>query len=307
MTWILACPAVLLCAIYFREWFRKPIRKRQSHAPGTLVKLSQGQTHFQWFGPEDGPVIVCVHGLTTPSVVWKDLLEPLAQMGARVLIYDLYGRGYSDRPKGPQTTEFFVRQLKELLTNQQVEGAVTLMGYSMGGAIVPAFAAQNPDQVARMILIAPTGIGHDLGGLCNTAAKSGLLGSWLMHLAYPQHLRKGAEQSASTNPAMVLLQNEELRYRGFIRSVLSSLRGVLNTDMQQMHMAASRLHIKVLTILGRDDPVIPLQGRLLLSRWNPTAEQYVIDNAGHDLTYVNTKEISEILRKWLGPMLRPEE
>jgi len=78
-------------------------------APNEFAKLSDGHTHYQWHGDPDGPVLVCVHGLTTPSFVWEALLPGLTEAGYRVLTYDLYGRGMSDRPKGAQTRSFFMR------------------------------------------------------------------------------------------------------------------------------------------------------------------------------------------------------
>jgi pimeloyl-ACP methyl ester carboxylesterase len=68
--------------------------------------------------------------------------------GHRVLTYDLYGRGYSDRPGGEQDARFFIRQLEDLLEHQGVTQPVTLLGYSMGGAIGAAFAAKHPRPAA---------------------------------------------------------------------------------------------------------------------------------------------------------------
>lgn len=70
----------------------------RSEAEGSFATLSQGDTHYTWIGPLRGPVAVCIHGMTTPSFVWHGLAKGLAAWGYRVLIYDLYGRGYSDRP-----------------------------------------------------------------------------------------------------------------------------------------------------------------------------------------------------------------
>lgn len=41
-------------------------------------------------------------------------------MGYRILTYDLYGRGYSDRPSGKQNREFFLQQLDDLLAYEAV-------------------------------------------------------------------------------------------------------------------------------------------------------------------------------------------
>ena len=71
-------------------------RGRQSMTPdlrkqadGKFAKLSAGQTHFRWSGGARGPVIVLVHGLTTPSIVWDAITPALTGLGFRVLRYDL--------------------------------------------------------------------------------------------------------------------------------------------------------------------------------------------------------------------------
>ncbi|EEB85586.1 alpha/beta fold hydrolase [Roseobacter sp. GAI101] len=74
-------------------------------APGQFAELSRGVTHYEWVGPARGPVAVCVHGLTTPSFVWRSITKGLVLMGFRTLIYDLYGRairiGQADRRTAP--------------------------------------------------------------------------------------------------------------------------------------------------------------------------------------------------------------
>ena len=151
----------LIAALPFLFERRKPdmndeIRQR---APDQFAKLSDGYTHFQWHGPAEGPVLVCVHGLTTPSFVWDQLMPGLTEAGFRVLTYDLYGRGLSDRPKGIQTRSFFMRQLRDLLHQQGVLDGFTLMGYSMGGSIATVFASEEPQRVSQLVLLAPAGMG----------------------------------------------------------------------------------------------------------------------------------------------------
>ena len=101
-------------------------------ASGQFAQLSQGITHYEWFGPKRGPIVVCIHGLTTPSIVWGSLSKGLALMGCRVLTYDLYGRGYSDRPRGKQNEAFFTQQLNELLRHEDITDTISIVGYSMG-------------------------------------------------------------------------------------------------------------------------------------------------------------------------------
>ena len=131
---------LLLGAVAMLPWLREKRRvemdtEARHGAPGKFVRLSRGLTHYQTSDSARGPWIVLIHGLTTPSFVWEGLVPYLEALGFRVLRYDLYGRGFSDRPKGRQTPEFFVAQLAELLATHEIEEEVTLVGYSMGGVI----------------------------------------------------------------------------------------------------------------------------------------------------------------------------
>ena len=66
---------------------------------GDFIRLSDGYTHYQWAGPEDGQVVVLLHGFSVPYFLWDYVFKDLSEAGFRVLRYDLYGRGYSDPPR----------------------------------------------------------------------------------------------------------------------------------------------------------------------------------------------------------------
>lgn len=65
----------------------------------SVCKLNDGGTHCRLMGPSNGPVAVLVHGGTVPSWIWDTLAGHLAATGYRVLTYDQFGRGLSERPK----------------------------------------------------------------------------------------------------------------------------------------------------------------------------------------------------------------
>lgn len=298
MIWFLVV-LVILGAIaiwpFAREAMRQPMDDAaRQDAPGDFVELSQGITHFRWIGPVRGPVAVCVHGLTTPSMVWDAVAKGLALMGFRVLVYDLYGRGYSDRAPGLQDQDFFIRQLEDLLASQGITEDVTLLGYSMGGAIVSAFAARHPERVLRVILLAPAGMGHDLGKLARFTRDTPILGDWLMLLRYPGAHMKGTEAERvlpSEVEGIVDYQQAELSKRGFVPAVLSSLRGILPRPLEKEHRAISREGIPVLAIWGRNDAVIPIRAMGQLTQWNRVARHEVIEGAGHGLTYTHAAAV----------------
>ncbi len=290
---------LLLCLIAALPFVIELFRRRmgpgaRETAEGQFVTLSNGITHFDWIGPANGPVAVCVHGLTTPSFVWRGIAHGLAAAGYRVLVYDLYGRGYSDRPRGLQDRAFFLNQLSELLESQNISGQITLLGYSMGGKISTAWAASNPSRIRQLIIIASAGIVVSPGRLGTFIRDTPVIGDWLMHAFYPRMHRKGTEEDRakpSSVENVVERQQNELRYRGFVPAVLSSLRGILRDSAEQDHRALSAAKIPVLAIWGEDDPLIPKSSAGKLAQWNHNSLQEVIDGADHSLAYTHTAQV----------------
>lgn len=297
---ILLLAVVVFALPYLRE-ARKAVMDAQArrNAPGEFVTLSRGQTHYQWLGAARGPVAVCVHGLTTPSFVWRPIADGLGKLGFRVLVYDLYGRGYSDRPRGPQDAAFFVTQLEDLLETLGIEDDITLLGYSMGGAIATSYAATYPERLRQMVLLAPAGMGHDLGPVARLVQNYNRLGAWLMLALYERTYRAGTEAERGQSPEVdrvVDLQLAELNWRGFVPAVLASLRGMLDEDLEDDHRDISREGIQVLAIWGRDDDVIPISGMGKLAEWNRVARHEVIEGAGHGLAYTHPEEVLHAMR-----------
>ncbi|KAG8689685.1 hypothetical protein FRC09_012301 [Ceratobasidium sp. 395] len=141
-------------------------RAREVYPPdlygqGHSVDLPKGRVKYWLIGPEDGKRVVLIHGLSMPSLIWKPVANRLAKTGFRVLIYDLYGRGYTEAPDA-QTTNYdadlYITQLALLL--QAVGWRKTrVIGLSMGGAIAAAFASQFPWLVeSNVTFIASAGV-----------------------------------------------------------------------------------------------------------------------------------------------------
>ena len=305
MIWVLLILAVVIAIPLVLEARRQVMDDAaRKTATGSFAELSQGVTHYEWHGPKDGPVIVCVHGLTTPKFVWNGMTGALAASGYRVLTYDLFGRGYSARIKGVQDADFFLRQLSDLLAHERVENDLTVAGYSMGGAISASFAARYPDRVRQLILLAPAGMGSVRTGLVRFIKDTPLVGDWLMLALYPSMHRKGvrAERNLPTSvPKITTLQENELNYRGFTPAVLASLRGILSRPLEAEHKTIAARGLPVLAIWGQQDAVISASARETLAGWNGDARQEAIAGAGHGLTYTHTDDILHIMRDWMDP------
>lgn len=295
MIWLFLILAATIAAPFVVEHYRIVMSDgRRGSAPGQFTELSQGVTHYHLTGPAEGPLVVCIHGLTTPSFVWSPLAKRLTEDGFRVLVYDLYGRGYSDRPEGLQDKQFYNQQLDDLLTYLEIDEPFHLIGHSMGGAISTGFAATYPARVRRLVLITSAGMSLAQSPLLRIIRERGAVGLWIMLAAYPRQLRRGIrEEQAQANVPIKIAEGQEaqLTYQGFIPAVLSSLRGILGRPMEGEHLALSRNELPVLALWGVEDPVVPASAMGQLAAWNRDVIHEVIEDGGHGLPYTHTDEI----------------
>ncbi|MCP5087358.1 MAG: alpha/beta hydrolase [Rhodobacteraceae bacterium] len=286
-----------LCMV---AWFsRSPFTSRtRRSAPGEFTQLSGGTIHYQWHGDPSNPIIVMVHGLTTPSFVWRDMVPLLVKAGYRVLTFDHFGRGFSDRPREAYTTEFYVRELDELLVSLQINGPFHLLGYSMGGGLVSSYAAQRRDKIRKLVLLAPTGFQTELGGFIHWAAKWPVIGDLAVNLVGGFLIRRAAKATAKSegvDQEMIQLQCRETRFSGYLSAVLSSVRNVTQLDHSQTHRVIADREVPVLAVFGETDEIIPISSSMALRTINRNAEIAELSDVGHAMAYTHAQLVADII------------
>ncbi len=140
---------------------RDEIKELNEHtrqqAEGSFIQLTSGVTHYEAGGNPTGDVVVLVHGFSVPYFIYDPTFTFLIESGFRVLRYDLFGRGFSDRPQVPYNIELFVNQLTDLLDALRLTQPVNLIGLSLGGPITATFTVRHPGRVQKLVLIDPAG------------------------------------------------------------------------------------------------------------------------------------------------------
>jgi len=111
------------------------------------VSLSDGITSYKDIGNKNNEVIVLVHGATFGSLAYEEYVNVFVENNYRVITYDQYGRGYSDRVHSNVSIELMEKQLKELIEHCKVEDVI-LYGVSFGAAVVAKYAANNPENIS---------------------------------------------------------------------------------------------------------------------------------------------------------------
>ena len=101
-----------------------------------------------------GEPVVFVHGLLASSATWQEVLRP-ASAGHPAIAVDLPGFGCSDRPwPFDYTVEGAAHGLTDFLDVRGI-GRAVLVGNSLGGAAAMLIAAEHPERVAALVLVAP--------------------------------------------------------------------------------------------------------------------------------------------------------
>ena len=111
------------------------------------VKLSDGITSYKDVGDKSNKVIVLVHGATFGSLAYEEYINVFVENEYRVITYDQYGRGYSDRVHSDVSIELMEKQLKELIEHCEVEDVI-LYGVSFGAAVAAKYAANNTENIS---------------------------------------------------------------------------------------------------------------------------------------------------------------
>jgi len=286
--WSLAVALIACFAVFLIYRAKDPERRTlddaaRAEAPGQLVRLADGVTHYETAGPDTGRVVALAAGFSVPGYIWDSLYQGLADSGFRVVRYDYFGRGWSDRPEAVYDQDLFVRQLAGLLDSLRITEPVDLAGLSFGGAIITSFADRHPERVRSMLYFDPV---FNTGRQLPPEERSAR--AWNIHMV----LRGGTEAMATgqrfdflhpeEHPDWVARYRVQQQFRGTRESLRRTRAAIAAAPHQAEQLrklgAAPR---PVLIVWGRQDPVAPLEESERLLAAMPRATFVPVDSAAH--------------------------
>lgn len=252
---------------------------------GQFIKLSGGYVHYELAGPDTGATVILIHGAGSGYYAWDNNFNALAQNGFRVLRYDLYGRGFSDRPKVAYDTILFYNQLTELIDSLHLKPPFSIAAVSMGSTIGIHFAKNKLGEVKNLILTDPASLSD---GKLPWFIKTPVVSSLLMTVYwYPRAVEK--QMREYYNPSNVPEYREkswnQLRYKGLKQAMLSSWQHVLPLNMTSNLEKIGKSDTRVLLVWGKYDPLVPPKTSEHYLKAMPQAKYVEIDSAGHLSNY----------------------
>ncbi|KAI1414752.1 alpha/beta-hydrolase [Hypoxylon sp. FL1857] len=169
---------------------------------GRDVTTPYGSIRVYEWGPENGDRVLLVHGISTPTVALGDLGHEFAGRGYRVMLFDLFGRGYSDAPNDlDYDARLYVTQILLVLASSKVPWTkFNLVGYSLGGALCVSFTRYFPHLVNSLALVANGGLirPYHVGWQSRLLYSSGLLPEFVVEMLVRRRIRPKEEQSPLT-------------------------------------------------------------------------------------------------------------
>ncbi len=250
-------------------------------APGKFIKLSNGVTQYELTGPDSARTMVLLNGATVPFYMWDSTRVALLANGFRVLRYNYYGRGLSDRPNLAYSLATYDGQLMELLDSLNIRGPVDVAGISMGGPIAANFADQHPDRTRTVTLFDPAF--HMLAETPWPVATP-VLGEFLMRVFVAPGMAAGQLTDLlhpERFPDWVSRYEPQMQYKGFARSMLHTIRGDVMTRTAGSFTTLAKNSTPMLMVWGKEDHTVPFAKSDTARSAFPRAEFHAIDDAGH--------------------------
>lgn len=245
--------------------------------PGETVSAGTHQLHVRRTPPSvsdpDAESAIYVHGLGGAATNWTDLMHALSRR-LRGTAVDLPGFGYSPPPEGAFGLPTFVAAVADLI---EADGEpVHLFGNSMGGAVVTSLAAQRPDLVRTLTLVAPalpsyralSGHVMLLAGLLEPLRQRAPGGRTRPMAESPEQFAEMLTELVFADPSRLHPERRaemarEIRRRArlpyvrdaFSQSLLSLMQGYL-PGPGNLWRAARRVNAPTLAVLGSEDRLV---------------------------------------------------
>jgi pimeloyl-ACP methyl ester carboxylesterase len=239
----------------------------------------------------EGPAIALIHGITSSSGVWVELMGDLVDAGYSVIAPDLFGHGASAKPKGDYSLGAYASGVRDLLGMLGYENG-TVVGHSLGGGIALQLAYQFPEYCERLVLISSGGLGREVSPVLRAATLPGA------ELVMPLIIRDWAVRAGTTVAGLLerfgLKAGPDLQEvgRGYASLVGSdaqlafvhTVRAVMDFGGQKVS-ALDRLYLAermpTLIVWGDRDPIIPIEHGRRAHEVLPDSRMVEIPNAGH--------------------------
>lgn len=280
---------------------------RADSAPADRYVTIEGVRLRYWQGGAGDRVVILVQGVGSYIERWRHTFDVLRRR-FRVYALDLPGLGLSDKPADFCYHVTNLARFVRLFAGMMGLASASLVGSSLGGAVVAHYARVFPDDVEQLVLSSSAGWGRRVSGLLRIAGLPGI-GELLGRRQGRESARRLLLRTVRT-PAVVteeLVDLEEqmsaqpdawkaalrlLRANGNLLGQSKSVFGPLRRDLRDFAKP-------VLILWGdRDNVLTPAHARIAKSVL-PHAEIHLFEGCGHMLMLERPDEYASLLLSFI--------
>ncbi|TVP39790.1 putative alpha/beta hydrolase [Candidatus Nitrosocosmicus arcticus] len=241
--------------------------------------------------PEAKKTIVLLHGLGASAERWADLWPLLKKYN--VIIPDLVGFGYSEKPLIEYTIDFFVRFLEEFFEKMQIRNPIVI-GSSFGGQLALEYSLLHNDFFEKIILVSPAG----------TLEKPTYgLSQYIFSGLYPtfENIRSSFQMMANNDEYVV----DEITVKDYMNrmrlpnakySLISTLLAMRKD--QTLRKRLVEISRPTLVIWGRNDTTIPVEN-IEYFKEMPVVETVIMEECGHTPYVEKPTEFYQVIEKFI--------
>ena len=120
-----------------------------------FVQVGANKIRYLEEGGSDGNVLL-VHGLGASAERWARVIPYLSKK-YHLIIPDLIGYGFSDKPSVDYTPAFFSQFIFDFLNTLGITNT-SMIGSSLGGQIIAECAITQSKVIEKIVLVSPSGI-----------------------------------------------------------------------------------------------------------------------------------------------------
>ena len=276
---LLILSVFLSCSSPKYEYIIKDDLFRTTIKNGNFAELKNGYTYFNINNRSSENTLVFIHGFSVPSYIWDKTYNSAKEKGYKVIKLDLYGRGFSGNPSLDYTDELFANQVIELLEVLEIKTA-TFLGLSNGGRVISKIADLKPNIVEKLVYVSASSFNShkelENKNVSENEIKDFIENKYptissgqLSDFKYPENYPNWDDK-----------YEELLKYNGFARALISTLKNHVNLDSENKEISDSNK--TVYTIWGDSDSVIVYNEiKNKLNKLLPNRFEYIVPNSGH--------------------------
>lgn len=227
----------------------------------------------------EGKTVVMLHGFDSSCMEFRRLM-PLLEPSYEVIVPDLLGFGFTQRPEGLPISQLTIGQHLAAFIQSQVNEPIILVGASMGGAAAMDFALAYPELVEKLVLLDP--VGWQPGGKMGKfliPPLGYLATSFLANPTVRQKISENAysDRSYASKDAQAVAALH-LKYPGWRQGLISFTR---NNGYGSFREKMTQLAMPTLLLWGRDDRILGVKDTEKIAAAIPNCRLEWIENCGH--------------------------